>query len=155
MKLNNRGWGLQAMLAGVLILMIALVIISVLVQKTFDNIVPENNSNKNEINNKVEDDKNNYTTYAEIEKDIVEAAKKYQKKYYNNILDGEKISVTLKNLQEEKLISDIKDIKNKNISCSGYAIFISDNNNILYSSYIKCGDNYETVGYQEFYDVQF
>ncbi len=161
MKLNNRGWGLQAMLAGVLVLMIALVIIAVLVQKTFGDIMdpinvenhPNNNPTEDTDKEEDNDEQYYYKTYGEIENAVVIAAKKYQKKYYNNILDGEKISVTIKNLQEEKFISEIKDIKNKNISCSGYAIFINDNDKITYNAYIKCGDNYETIGYQEFYDM--
>ena len=156
MKLNNRGWGLQAMLAGVLVLMIALVIISVLVNKTLSSIT--NPINNNHENNKVENEKDDkptsyYKTYDEIENDIILATKKYQKEYYSDILDGEKISVTLKNLQAEKLIGTIYDIKDNNIVCSGYAIFINDNNKITYSAYIKCGDNYETIGYQYFYDM--
>ena len=38
-KLNNRGWGIQAMMVCVLVLMIALVVIAVLVDKTFGDIV--------------------------------------------------------------------------------------------------------------------
>ena len=166
MKLNNRGWGLQAMLAAVLVLMIALVIVAVLVNKTFGELtgnLPATENNKENINNGKENINNNkdnvnnnsYKSYDEIENDIIIAAKKYQKEYYSDILDGEKISVTLKNLQEEKLISKIVDIKDNNLICSGYAIFINDDNNIMYSAYIKCGDNYETIGYQEFYDTQF
>ena len=158
MKLNNRGWGLQAMLVGVLVLMIALVIIAVLIQNTFNNIMePINNDNHQTENdgNKNDEDKSQYKSYEEIENSILSAAKKYQKEYYSDILDGEKISVTLKNLQEEKLIGEINDIKDKSIVCSGYAIFINDDEKIIYNAYIKCGDNYETIGYQDFYDVQF
>ena len=152
MKLNNRGWGLQAMLVGVLVLMIALVIIAVLIQKTFNDIMePINNENHYSENESKAETK--YDSYEEIENAIISAAKKYQKEYYSNILDGEKISVTLKNLQEEKLIGEINDIKNKENICSGYATFINENDKILYNAYIKCGDNYETVGYQDFYDM--
>ena len=152
MKLNNRGWGLQAMLVGVLVLMIALVIIAVLIQKTFNDIMEPIN-NENHYSENESKDETKYGSYEEIENAIVSAAKKYQKEYYSNILDGEKISVTLKNLQEEKLIGEITDIKNDNVVCSGYAIFINDDNKIIYNAYIKCGDNYETIGYQDFYDM--
>lgn len=152
MKLNNRGWGLQAMLVGVLVLMIALVIIAVLIQKTFNDIMEPIN-NENHYSENESKDETKYGSYEEIENAIVSAAKKYQKEYYSNILDGEKISVTLKNLQEEKLIGEITDIKNDNVVCSGYAIFINADNKIIYNAYIKCGDNYETIGYQDFYDM--
>ena len=158
MKLNNRGWGLQAMMAGVLILMMFLVIVAVLIQKTFEDIMePINNENHYSENDNKNDTESTskYDSYEEIENAIITASKKYQKEYYNDILDGEKISVTLKNLQEEKLIGTIKDIKDSDVSCSGYAIFINDDNKIIYNAYIKCGDNYETIGYQDFYDTQF
>lgn len=152
MKLNNRGWGLQAMLAGVLVLMIALVVISVLINKAFADIM-EPIDHGHQSSEEESDQK--YKSYEEIEDAIITASKKYQKKYYSDILDGEKISVTLKNLQEEKLIGIINDIKDSDVSCSGYAIFINDDNKIIYNAYIKCEDNYETIGYQDFYDVDF
>lgn len=156
MKLNNRGWGLQAMMAGVLILMMFLVIVAVLIQKTFEDIMePINNENHYSETEDKNETEIKYDSYEEIENTIINAAKKYQKEYYSDILDGEKISVTLKNLQEEKLIGEITDIKNDNVVCSGYAIFINDDDKIIYNAYIKCGDNYETIGYQDFYDVQF
>ena len=154
MKLNNRGWGLQAMLVGVLVLMIALVIIAILVQKTFDDIMNPINNNQSGFNHKVEE-KSEYKSYEEIENAIITAAKKYQSKYYDDILDGEKISVTLRNLQKEKLIGEINDIKNDEIVCSGYAIFINDENKVIYDAYIKCDENYETIGYQEIYDINY
>ncbi len=110
-------------------------------------------NNENHYSENEYKDETKYGSYEEIENAIVSAAKKYQKEYYSNILDGEKISVTLKNLQEEKLIGEITDIKNDNVVCSGYAIFINDDNKIIYNAYIKCGDNYETIGYQDFYDM--
>lgn len=151
-KLNNRGWGLQAMMAGVLVLMIALIITSVLIEKVFNDMTDSPSDNSN-ITEKPENEENKYTTYSEIEKDVVNASKKYQKKYYSDILDGEKISVTIKNLQSDKLLPEIKDIKDDNIICSGYAIFKNKDDNITYHAYIKCGSNYETIGYQEFYDM--
>ena len=134
-KLNNRGWGLQAMMAGVLVLMIALIITSVLIEKVFNDMTDSPSDNSN-ITEKPENEENKYTTYSEIEKDVVK-----------------KISVTIKNLQSDKLLPEIKDIKDENIICSGYAIFKNKDDNITYHAYIKCGSNYETIGYQEFYDM--
>ena len=155
MKLNNRGWGLQAMMVGVLVLMIALVIIAVLVQKTFNDVFEPIDKENHYTENEDKKEENQYKSYEDIENAIINAAKKYQKAYYSDILDGEKISVTLKNLQEEKLIDKVIDIKDSNTVCTGYAIFINDNDKIIYNAYIKCGENYETIGYQEFYDLNY
>lgn len=145
MKLNNRGWGLQAMLAGVLVLMIALVIIAVLVNKTFGDIMPSVNDENNydNVNQDIE------LKYSELEDKVLEAAKTYQKRYYNDISDGEIITVSIKKLQERGLINNITDIKDPNISCIGYATF-KKQDDIIYNAYIKCGSNYQTVGYQNY-----
>ena len=145
MKLNNRGWGLQAMLAGVLVLMIALVIIAVLVNKTFGDIMPSVNDENNydNVNQDIE------LKYSELEDKVLEAAKTYQKRYYNDISDGEIITVSIKKLQERGLINNITDIKDPNISCTGYATF-KKQDDIIYKAYIKCGSNYQTVGYQNY-----
>ena len=37
--LNNRGWGLQAMLICVLILMLALIVVAILIDSNFGNII--------------------------------------------------------------------------------------------------------------------
>lgn len=145
MKLNNRGWGLQAMLAGVLVLMIALVIIAVLVNKTFGDIMPSVNDENNydNVNQDIE------LKYSELEDKVLEAAKTYQKRYFNDISDGEIITVSIKKLQERGLINNITDIKDPNISCTGYATF-KKQDDIIYNAYIKCGSNYQTVGYQNY-----
>lgn len=152
-KLDNKGWGLQAMLACVLVLMIALVIISVMVNKTFEDLLPSpqnpssSESTKDDVNN--EDKK---LTYIDMENLVIAAAKKYQKKYYSDMLDGEKISVTITMLKNEKMLLDnIKDVKDDEV-CSGYAIFKLKNGNINYSAYLNCS-NYKTDGYNEIYDI--
>ncbi len=149
MKLNNRGWGLQAMLAGVLVLMIALVIIAVLVNKTFDNIMPSINDENNyeSVNQDTETDTK--LKYSDLEDKVLEAAKVYQKRYYNDIPKGDAITVSIKKLQENGLIDNIADIKDPNINCLGYATF-EKQDDIVYRAYIKCGSNYQTVGYQNY-----
>ncbi len=57
-KLNNHGWGLQAMLAGILVLLIALVIVAILVDNVFNNKVT------------TDDDSSIETSYVETIKNI-------------------------------------------------------------------------------------
>ena len=166
-KLNNRGWGLQAMMICVLVLMIALVIIAVLIQKTFGDMLNingepstsinsnKNNTDKNDNKNDNKNDKNEKPTkltYSDLENKVTSAAKKYQKENYDDILDGEQISVTVKTLKREKLLEDIKDAQDSKTSCTGYALFKRKNDEITYKAYIKC-NNYTTDGYMEYLDI--
>ena len=48
-KLNNHGWGLQAMLAGILVLLIALIVAAILI----DNIFGDNNENTDDSSSDV------------------------------------------------------------------------------------------------------
>lgn len=159
-KLNNRGWGLQAMMICVLVLMIALVIIAVLIQKTFGDMLNINgvppttvdNSTNNKDENKDKPTKPTKLTYSDLENKVTSAARKYQKENYDDILDGEQISVTLKTLKREKLLEDIKDIQDNKTSCTGYALFKRKDDEITYKAYIKCS-NYTTDGYMEYLDI--
>ncbi|MEG2322357.1 MAG: hypothetical protein RSB71_02595 [Bacilli bacterium] len=133
LKLNNRGWGLQIMMVFILILMIGLVITAVLIKQNFGGIFGE-----------VLPD-----TSKSIEEVVVLASQQYQKEYYNDMLDGEKITVTLKTLKSKNLI---KDVKYKDKQCSGYAIFSKKNDKIDHKAYLKCGADYGTKGYLEQFD---
>ncbi len=44
LKLNNHGWGLQAMLAGILVLLIALIVVAILIDSVFGNNEKDDNS---------------------------------------------------------------------------------------------------------------
>ena len=132
-KLNNRGWGLQAMMVCILILMIALVIVAVIVEKNFKNLI-------NPINNE---------SYASLEEKVVDAAKIFHKNNYQNLDDDEVISI--KALKRNDLLDDIKDIKD-NKSCSGYVVIRKDDK-LNYKAYIKCS-NYTTKGYSSNLDTK-
>lgn len=144
MKLNNRGWGLQAMLLCVLVLMIALVIVAVLVNqlgKTLGIQTKPNNPTQTETK----------VTYTDLENRAIEGAKKYHDKYYSDMLDREKITVTLKTLKNQKMLDDVLDIKDKEI-CTGYVLFTLQDKEVTYQAYLKCS-NYTTKGYVEHLDI--
>ena len=44
LKLNNHGWGLQAMWAGILVLLIALIVVAILIDSVFGNNEKDDNS---------------------------------------------------------------------------------------------------------------
>ena len=132
MTIDNRGFGIQSMMIAVLVLMMCLVLISAFANKVFNNISNE---------------ETNSTDYIEIEEKVEQATKKYQQEYYNNILDGDEIKVSLKSLQNEGFIDILKD--NKNNICDGYAYIIGKENKVIYNAYIRCGNEYKTKGFKD------
>ena len=132
MKIDNRGFGIQSMMIAVLVLMMCLVLMSAFANKVFNNISNE---------------ETNSTDYIEIEEKVEQATKKYQQKYYNNILDGDEIKVSLKSLQNEGFIDILKD--NKNNICDGYAYIIGKENKVIYNAYIRCSNEYKTKGFKD------
>lgn len=132
MTIDNRGFGIQSMMIAVLVLMMCLVLISAFANKVFNNISNE---------------ETNSTDYMEIEEKVEQATKKYQQKYYNNILDGDEIKVSLKSLQNEGFIDILKD--NKNNICDGYAYIIGKENKVICNAYIRCGNEYKTKGFKD------
>ena len=155
-KLNNHGWGLQVLIASILVLMIGLVIVAILIQQTFGDIMGSiDDSGQSIVDEKPSQDSTLDSeepkyTYEKLENMLLEATKEYQKKFYDDILDGEKISVTIKRLVSEGLLNEIKDIKDNSI-CTGYGLFNLDDGKITYKAFLNCS-NYQTIGYNEIYD---
>ena len=53
MKLNNRGWGMQAMMAIVVVLMLALVFVSMMINTKFKGDVTSSSTQNSKLENKV------------------------------------------------------------------------------------------------------
>ncbi len=155
-KLNNRGWGLQVMLVSILVLMLGLVIAAVLIQQDFGYMfdpIGEDSSGGN-VSRPSDDEEEikepEYKTYDELEEIVLEATEVYQKEYYSDILDGERISVTIRQLINENLIDGINDIEDGS-ACTGYGLFTLNDGKITYEAFLNCS-NYQTIGYNEIYD---
>ena len=128
--MNNKGWGLNEMLALCVVLIIALFIASIFIDKAL---------NENNITNLETKD---YTqAYIAREIDMVSAAKEYWSDNKFELNDGV-LSVTIKTLIAKDYLAVIKDPKDSSLACSGYVI-ISNN----YAPYLTCGTNYATSGY--------
>lgn len=136
MKLNNKGWGLGALIAGIGVFAIALLIVVIIVNKNLKEL--------GLMNTNTNDKKYDYTI---LEKKVEDSAIKYINK--KNIENDTTLAVTIKKLEQEKYLKDIKDLKNK--KCSGYVIITKKNNSLSYASYINC-DNYKTLGYDKRFD---
>ena len=146
MKLNNRGWGLQMMLVFCLIFIFALIISAVIIEKSLKPNInkPINPNIPTEINKK---------DYQKIEAQMRDSAKLYQEKYYPNITDNDEYIVTLKTLHENNYINQVIDPNKTTTVCSGYVIFIKQNNVLNYKPYLKCGSSYTTNGYLDRLDI--
>lgn len=125
--MNNKGWGLQAMLILSSILIIALFIVVIIV-----------NTNLRFLrSNKSEEFMQQYKMY---ENRLTENAKKY---IADNSVDTTREKfVSYKTLLNEKYIEKFID-PNTNLECNGY-VSVKDNN---YRPYLKCSLSYKTSGY--------
>ncbi len=90
--------------------------------------------------------------YKEYEKEIVDASKNYYQINDIEIEEGYEKKVNIKKLYEGGLLYN-EDILKK---CDGFAIiynegsFSSDEEDITYTAYIKCGNKYKTSGYDQY-----
>jgi len=128
-KLNQKGWGLGAFIIFVCVILCAVLIVSALAIKMLGGQLNINWKESTEN-----------TNYREIEERVEKAGERYQKKYYSNMLSGDRYIITVDRLKkEELLISDF--------SCNGYVEIVKDKS-ISYKGYIKC-KNYQTKDYQD------
>lgn len=180
--MNNKGWGLSEMLFCLCILVVALAVAVIMINRNInefnENIggnnkeenekIPNKENDKEEIkdneNEEIKDNENEenkeqsvvqeYKTYKEIENAMITAAQQYQERIYGEtLLEGDKISVTIKSLINNSYLAKITDPNNENIECSGYVTFIKENNKVEYNAYLKCDENYTTDGYLERLDA--
>lgn len=142
--MNNGGWGLRAMLVMCFILALAIVISATIISQNFGELLPDGNEDINEnYNSKAK-------TYSAYESDIRVAGKKYIFEKYNTVDDIGGIVVTVNKLVSTGYMDEIVDINyNK---CSGY-LYVSQSGIVYnYDAYIKCGDDYQTPGYNKVLD---
>lgn len=146
LKLNNRGWGLSSIIAGIGVFAVALLIVVVLVNNSIKELSPDYDKN----NEYIDEDKYDYSV---LEDKIVLAAEGYANKKDSQDFDEDTlITVTIKKLQKENLLDPIYDLKNNNKKCSGYVTFSKKNNRFKFEPYLKCGNNYQTKGYERRFD---
>ena len=159
MKLNNKGWGLTDYLLMVSVIIIALLVASVLIIRLTNGLkenikVNENNDTKIEENNEKQDNlstseviDSNPINYVSLEDSMISAAIKYIEITYKNNIGEELLIVDYPHILE--VDSNIKDKMSKD-NCNGYVEVRKNNENIEYTSFIKC-DNYSTDGVKDYY----
>ena len=135
--MNNGGWGLRVMLVFCIFISLFFLFSTNIVGKAWEGI-----TSKKEIKENI--------TYFDLERKIMNSAKKYIKNTYVDIENNIEIPVKLTTLINYYYLAPIKDIHTKE-ECSGYVMFIKNENDIKYKSYLKC-DGYKTNGYDAIYD---
>jgi len=122
-KLNNRGWGLRVMMLFILVLMIALVVIYILINRNFPQYV-------------------NYN-YQKEETKVILALKKYYKENDIKLNNNEEKIISVKKLKNSGLLENFN-------KCTGYGLLKKDGK-IIYDAFIRC-DGYITDGYINYLD---
>lgn len=126
--MNNRGWGLQAMIGMICLLMLALVVIAIIINSKLSFLFDTT-----------------AVTYTDLEIRVEESLKQYKDKYYSNLDNGEAVNVKVSTLEHKGLLASLTDAK-KN-KCTGYGKISKENNAFSYDAYIKCGSDYQTEKY--------
>lgn len=137
--MNEKGFGSKEF-----IIVIAVIFVSMLIiMSLFRSITSMADSN-------TKIDKQEEITYQDLEKELKEAAERYQNdNYTGNIEDKDVWTLSYSMLKENGYIDEIRDIKDKSTECTGYVEFIQDGGLITYTPYLKCGSNYKTSNYNK------
>ena len=140
--MNEQGWGIKDVFIFLAIVCLAILVSMALYRRTFSELFGGYNTNNIESE-----------TYYSIEEDLKQTAHTYLNNYYYKILeDGDEGAVSIRDMQNKQLLTVVKDINDDNIDCSGYVYFKKINGITNYKTYLNCGNNYQTEGYQSKYD---
>lgn len=124
--MNNKGWGIQAMLILTFILILALFISAMLIKQHLSLLVKEDNQYQDK--------------YESFESLLVTSAKEYVKDKYSN-LGNDSLTIEYSSLKNNKYIIKLIDPSTEK-ECDGYVKV----GNANYQSYLSCG-LYKTSGY--------
>ncbi len=139
---NEYGWGLNNVIAFLAVIFLAIIITMMMYNRSIA-----------ELFGGKPDKTKAEETYQDLEEALKPATRAYLDNFYYKLLDdGESGRVTVKELEEDKILKAIIDVQDNKTRCSGYVEFAKNNGITSYDPYIKCGKNYETDGYTAKYD---
>lgn len=136
--MNQKAFGLKEFIILIAVIFICIIVIVSLYKSIFNtNATPEPVT------------KQETETYEDLENRLKLAAERYlnNSNYSSSIENTESWTLSYSMLKKEEYLEEIKDIKDKNIECNGYVEFIQDGGQISYKPFLKCGNNYQTEGY--------
>ncbi len=141
--MNQGGWGLRDAMGFIAVLMVAVLI----------TMVMYNRSLKDLFNGSGTADRVIVNSYSELEEKMISSTQNYVDNYYYKALEnGDNDIVTVQELQDNEILKQLQDVKDENLLCSGYVEFAKTAGRTSYKPYLKCGDNYQTTGYQSKFD---
>lgn len=140
-KLDNKGWGLAAMIVYTCIIIFFLLIATFFVIALYHDL--ETDLNKiNEEKAEIELETIDYTaTYEAYLEEVEEAARDYFNE--QETLPEEPLKITIGTLVQEGYLNYLYDPIETTL-CQGYVVI---NNVVELEGYLKCGD-YQTIGYE-------
>lgn len=136
--MNNQGWSLNTLLAGLGVLTFALVFSVVLYDVKIKDAGKEL-----EIDSTQEEKKVKYT-YTDMEKDLVSASKDYLKEEYGKHIPEGSMRISLETLTQEGFYEIPHDPVYPAQKCTGHVTVEVEKNHISYQPYLKCGKYYES-----------
>lgn len=124
--MNNKGWGLAAMLGLSAILVAALIVSAIVYEQTFNGSLIDNGASDSE-------------DYVVLENKAESAAKRYIEN--KDITTEDTLYISITKLINEDYLEPLKDTNNHR--CTGYVSYDGER----YDAYINCGMYYKTNGY--------
>lgn len=168
---NNRGWGLRSELWICLGMILFFAIAVILINRVFNDmgengnipmkdkdateeVKPKEDSKQdnapiikeNNENNKNDEEIKETTNYSNLEDKLVLAGSKYASKYFVSENFNNNKVVTVVRLQTEGILDKLETNEEK---CSGYIKIEKIENEFKYYPFIKCGNSYQTAGYEQ------
>ena len=132
--MNEKGFGIKEFIILLAVMFVSIIVIMTLYQSIFQNT-------------ETIEEQPETVTYEDLEHRLEKAAERYQNDTYSgNTNEKEVWALSYSMLKEEKYIDELIDPNDKQ-ECTGYVEFIQDGAKISYKPYLKCGDNYQTDGY--------
>ena len=149
--MKKEPWGIKKLLI-ILIIIFVIFVIFALIFKGVVGIFRKDKKEEKKPKEQAEKIDTEIYTYSDLENRIKLGATRYQNDNYQGTLESSETWILkYNNLKEAGYMpSKLIDPKDHD-ECDGYVKFIKTEAKITYIPYIKCGDNYQTSGYDASY----
>lgn len=151
--MKQKGFGTTDLIAFLFVVLLSLIIVTILYSQMADSLQTENDKmemfdGKN-VHNEQPTPELNTQNYVTLEESIAEKSKNY---FSNNTTDSKIDYVTLLTLKQNNYIGNIHAIDDDTQECTGYVEFLKVSG--IYKTYLKCGEIYQTSGYDVLKEVE-
>lgn len=150
LHLNEHGWGLGTLIAFIFVFLLAILLISVnaykmgLTSGNVSNLPISRPGDNNQDDTSIGEDTSSNSTYLELENKLSSAAIMYKDTYYSNLVAGDSVYVTNKQLAFNGFLNENRFNSGE---CTGYVKIMNNSGNFQYIPYLSCGSKYQTSGF--------